>query len=264
MLGRDPQISKQEVRDIFDGQASYYAQERGQSPWFNAQLKIAFEMLASERGLLLALGCAAGAEVEPLQARGFRVVGIDYSPEMIRLAQQRFGGLEGVSFCRSDAESLPFAAGSFDQVVCLGLFEYLSTYERCLGEIFRVLRPGGVAIVSVPTRISLDRLSVGFFNYTLIPLWRGMKRLMGKRPSGKSFGRSWNGCFPWQFPRLLRKYGLKFEGRAYSGFILFPLGALWPALEYRLFVFMERFSKSSLHGWMLSQYMVCARKTAPF
>ena len=36
---------------------------------------------------------------------------------------------------------------------------------------------------------------------------------------------------------------------------------VWPAAELRLFLLMERFSKSRLLGWTLSQYMVSARKT---
>jgi SAM-dependent methyltransferase len=256
------QFSKQEVGGAFNRQASYYADGRGQSPWFQAQVKIVLNMLDSEQGLILDIGCAAGAEVDPLRTRGFRIVGIDYSEEMLRFAQQRFGAFDGVHFCRADAESLPFVSGSFDHVVCLGVFEYLSTYDRCLDEIHRILRPGGIAIISVPTRISLDRLSIRLFNLTVVPVWRTIKRLVGKRTSGQPLGRRWNRCIPWQVPELLRKHGFQPERTAYSGFLLFPLGQLWPTVEYRLFVLMERFSKSRILGWTLSQYLVSARKTA--
>jgi ubiquinone/menaquinone biosynthesis C-methylase UbiE len=261
MPTEDSQFAKTEVSGVFDRMAPYYADERGQSPWFQAQLKIVLEMIESEQGLLLDIGCAAGAEFEPLLARGFPIVGFDYAPEMIRLAQQRFGASHGVHLCRADAESLPFPDASFDQVVCLGVFEYLSTYDRGLQEIHRVLRPGGMAIISLPTRISLDRFSYNFIHMTAVPLWRGMKRLMGKRTSGKALGRHWNRCIPWQVPALLRKHGFRPERSAYSGFLLFPLGQLWPAAEFRLFSLMERFSKSRILGWTLSQYLVSARKT---
>lgn len=260
MATENSQFSKQEVSGAFDRQAPYYAAERGQSPWFRAQVDIVLQMLDSEHGLVLDIGCAAGAEVEPLRTRGFRMVGIDYSEEMLRFAQQRFGASEGAHFCRADAESLPFASASFDHVVCLGVFEYLSTYERCLEEIKRVLRPGGVVIISVPTRISVDRLSYFICSVTAIPLWRMIKTLMGKRTSRQPIGRRWNRCIPWQVPELLRKHGLNPERSAYSGFLLFPLGELWPAAQVRLFLLMERFSKSRFLGPMLSQYLVRARK----
>jgi len=256
----DSQFSKNEVKGVFDRMASYYADERGQSPWFQAQLKIVLEMLDSEKGLLLDIGCAAGAEFEPLLARGFQIVGLDYAPEMLRLAQQRYGASDGVHLCRADAESLPFPDASFDQVVCLGVFEYLSTYDRGLDEIRRVLRPGGVAILSLPTRISLDRLSYNLIHMTAVPAWRMVKRLMGKRTSGQPAGRRWNRCIPWQVPALLRRYGLEPKNSAYSGFLLFPLGQVWPAAEFRLFSLMERFSKFPVLGWTLTQYLVSARK----
>ncbi len=241
--------------------ASYYASERGQSPWFQAQVKIVLAMLASERGLVLDIGCAAGAEFEPLLARGFQIVALDYSPEMLRLAKQRFGKSSAVRLCRADAESLPFPAASFDHVVCLGVLEYLSTYDCCLEEIHRVLRPGGTAIISLPTRISLTRLSNKLCNFTVVPLWRAIKRLMGKHGSSQPVGKNWNRCIPWQVPALLRRHGFNPEHSAYSGFLLFPLDRVWPAAEFRLFSWMERFSQSRILGWTLSQYLVCARKT---
>jgi ubiquinone/menaquinone biosynthesis C-methylase UbiE len=257
----DSQFSKNEVSGSFDRMATYYAGERGQSPWFQAQLNIVLEMLGSEQGRLLDIGCAAGAEFEPLLARGFQIAGIDYSPEMLRLAKQRYGASPSVHLCRGDAEALPFPDSSFDHVVCLGVFEYLSTYERSLDEIYRVLRPGGLVIISLPTRISLDRISNKLLSMTAIPLWRTMKRVAGKRTLGQPMGRRWNRCIPWRVPPLLRKHGLTPEHSAYSGFLLFPLAHLWPAAEFRLFSMLERFSKSHILGWTLSQYLVSARKS---
>jgi len=254
------QYSKEEVSSAFNNQASYYASERGQSPWFRAQVEIVLSMLEAEQGLILDIGCAAGAEVEALRARGFRIVGIDYSAEMLRFAQKRSSALDGVHFCRADAESLPFASASFDHVVCLGVLEYLSTYQHCLEEIHRVVRPGGLTIISVPTRISLDRISHEVCNLTAVPLWRGMKRLMGKWSSGQPIERHWNRCIPWRIPKLLRQHGFRPQSSAYSGFLLFPIGELWPAAHLRLFQFMERFSRSRLIGWTLSQFLASARK----
>ncbi len=108
MPDENSQFAKEEVSAAFDRMSSYYAGERGQSPWFQAQLKIVLEMLDSEQGLLLDVGCAAGAEFEPLLARGFQIVGLDYAPKMLGLAQQRFGASHGLHLCRADAESLPF------------------------------------------------------------------------------------------------------------------------------------------------------------
>jgi len=261
MPEENSQFAKDEVSAAFDRMSSYYASERGQSPWFQAQLKIVLEMLDSEHGLLLDVGCAAGAEFEPLLARGFEVVGLDYAQKMLGLAQQHSGASRRVHLCRADAESLPFPGASFDNVVCLGVFEYLATYDRCLDEIHRVLRPGGVVIISLPTHISLDRCSNYLCNLIAVPLWRAIKRLTGRPVSTQPVGQRWNWCIPWQVRARLRRHGLNPEHSAYSGFLLFPLGHVCPAAELRLFSLMERFSKSHILGWTLSQYLVSARKS---
>jgi len=254
------QFEKNEVSASFDRMADYYADERGRSPFFQEQVKIMLEMIDSKPGCILDIGCAAGAEFEPLLARGFRIVGFDYAPDMIRLARRRFSASPDVRLCRADAEMLPFHDASFDHVVCLGVLEYLATYDRALEEIHRVLRPGGSAIISLPTSISLDRASYNLIHKTALPLWRGTKRLMGKQSSRKELGRRWNRCVPSRFQETLREHNLNPEKSAYSGFLLFPLGNVWPAAELRLFSLMERFSKSPLLGWTLSQYLVSARK----
>lgn len=254
------QLSKPEVNGLFDRQASYYATDRGVCPYFQAQVKIVLEMLPPGPGLVLDVGCAAGAEIQLLLNLGFRVVGIDYSEEMLRFARQQYGTKNGVTLCRADAESLPFASASFDYIVCLGVFEYLSSYGICLDEIHRVLRPGGLVIISVPTRFSIERMSYKFCSVLVVPAWRALKRLRGKSSSGQPLGRRWNFCNPRDFPKLLRSHGFSPECSAYSGFFVFLLGELWPRAEMRLFSFMERFSKSNVLGWMLSQYLIRARK----
>ena len=66
MPDENSHFAKDEVSAAFDRMSSYYAGERGESPWFQAQLKIVLEMLDSEHGVLLDVGCAAGAGFELL------------------------------------------------------------------------------------------------------------------------------------------------------------------------------------------------------
>jgi ubiquinone/menaquinone biosynthesis C-methylase UbiE len=57
---------------------------------------------------------------------------------------------EAVQFCCADAHYLPFDTASIDAVVSLSLIEHLTNPEKYVGEIRRVLRPGGVVILQVP------------------------------------------------------------------------------------------------------------------
>ena len=82
-----------------------------------------------------------------------RIVGVDWSPQMIRKAREEAGrrGVEDrVRFEVVDVrEGLPFDAGEFDAIICLGLLETLPKPERVLAELRRVLREDGVMALSL-------------------------------------------------------------------------------------------------------------------
>lgn len=253
-------FSKISVADLFDEQALYYATDREVTPWFVSQLNIVMSMLETESGLVLDVGCAAGAEIAALRAREFSVVGVDRSERMLEVARSRFARDLHTVVCCADAESLPFPSGSFDQLLCLGVLEYLPSHHSCVAEMHRVLRPGGLVIFSIPSMISLHRISYRFCQATAIPLWRMVKRITGKRISTEPLSHNWNRCIPWRFRHLLRQHGFKPQTNAYSGFFLFPLEHVWPAAHIKLFSAMERHSNFPLIRWMFSQYLVSARK----
>jgi SAM-dependent methyltransferase len=65
-------------------------------------------------------------------------------------------------------EALPFVENRFALVTCIETIEHLENYRKIIREIYRVLQPGGVAIVSTPNilnlRSRLRYLSSGFYN----------------------------------------------------------------------------------------------------
>lgn len=84
----------------------------------------------------MALACQRQA-----RAAAPRIVGVDFSHAMLKLAAQKAGN--SVKLLEGDALSLPFADASFDLVVSAFGFRNLANYDKGLREIFRVLRPGG-------------------------------------------------------------------------------------------------------------------------
>lgn len=56
-----------------------------------------------------------------------------------------------------DVTALPMPSGSFDAVICIHVLEHVDDDRRALAELYRVLKPGGWAIITVPIR--LDRLT---------------------------------------------------------------------------------------------------------
>ncbi len=90
------------------------------------------------------LDVASGTGLVPaeLLRRGFRVTGLDQSPEMLAVARRRLE--KTVELVEAAAESMPFANESFDHVTFTYLLRYVDDPGATLAEIARVVRPGGV------------------------------------------------------------------------------------------------------------------------
>jgi len=92
---------------------------------------------------VLDLGCGEGALLEASGLKGF---GVDLNPERLALAMQK-----GLRVTCADGVRLPFANASFDVVVSMEVLEHLPEMRPVRDEVHRVLKPGGVWIVSVPS-----------------------------------------------------------------------------------------------------------------
>ncbi|MCS6847560.1 MAG: class I SAM-dependent methyltransferase [Anaerolineae bacterium] len=78
-----------------------------------------------------------------------RIVALDVSARMLDLAQAKLAAHAGrITFMRHDAQRLPFDAGTFDAVTCLEALEFMRDWRGAMREMLRVLRPGGLLMVS--------------------------------------------------------------------------------------------------------------------
>jgi ubiquinone/menaquinone biosynthesis C-methylase UbiE len=93
---------------------------------------------------LLDVGCGTGNLLERLGGR-FECAGCDPAEEMLRRAHTRNPGVE---LKVAAAEALPFEDGRFDAVLCIEVVRYLADPGPALRELARVLRPGGLALVT--------------------------------------------------------------------------------------------------------------------
>lgn len=101
---------------------------------------------------VLDLACGPGIYTRPLahQAYAGSVVGLDLSLPMLRYASQRLReeGLTNVVLIHGTALQLPFPADRFDLVNCCGALHLFPDVPRVLGEVHRVLKPGGCFTVA--------------------------------------------------------------------------------------------------------------------
>ncbi len=103
------------------------------------------EINALPAGRVLEVGVGTGIAL-PLYKSDHRIAGIDLSPDMLARAEKRVaaGGLENVEgLVEMDAGALAFTDGSFDVGVAMFVMSVVPDPARVLGEIIRVVRPGG-------------------------------------------------------------------------------------------------------------------------
>ena len=123
-------------------------------------LTVDFQKLHLKPGnRVLDAGCGTGRHVcEAFRTGGVDVVGIDLKWEdlckaatTLYLMREAEGGGQGrCLISRADVTTLPFRDEVFDAVICSEVLEHLADNRAAIGELVRVLKPGGNLVVSVP------------------------------------------------------------------------------------------------------------------
>ena len=133
-------------------------------------------------GKVLDVACGTGDMVVELlrtrHAASLQVTGVDLSEEMLAIAKRKAPQAE---YRLADAEHLPFGDASFDAVTCAFGVRNFVHLEQGLGEMVRVLKPGGrMAILELATPDSpFVRFFYNIYTRRIIP-WLG-SRIAGNR-----------------------------------------------------------------------------------
>jgi SAM-dependent methyltransferase len=122
-----------------------------------------------------------------------------------------------VSFGVGNIESIDARDETYDQLICMAVIEYLKTPDRAMSEMARVLKPGGIAILTMPKRWHVSRVTVA----ATMPV-RLLAKLLGAATAD-------------HLPRL-RLQPDEPDGRSQYHFtpIAYPLTRVAPALTMRL------------------------------
>lgn len=175
------------------------------------------------------VGCGSGLLTDFCKSQGNQVIGIDITSQVKTTRTRSLDVVQG------DIEQVfPFPDETFSLAICIEVVEHLLQPDRMLGEIYRVLKPGGILILSTPN----------YAYWVLRVLY-----LFGQLPVGLP-GRHYKGLFrrvsdsyplPWRDPhirffspsiikRFLNEYGFQIESIRAS-FVAFPSG-LAPYLPF--------------------------------
>jgi ubiquinone/menaquinone biosynthesis C-methylase UbiE len=184
-----PRVTKPEVRDFWsDLYQSAYAEldENLTEETLRALLTETEAMFRYRRHLsvtemplealtgakVLEIGCGAGSHSALFAARSTVVVALDLATERAAATQNKFR-LLGASAQHSaalagDAEHLPFADNSFDIVYSNGVLHHTPDTAGAIREVWRVLKPGGRAVIMLYCKSSINWWVTLWFGYGIL------------------------------------------------------------------------------------------------
>lgn len=110
---------------------------------------------------ILEAGCGTGNYVVSLTKMGHNVIGIELDNKRVKIAKEYMKkyGINEENIIQGDLQDLPFSDNSFDAIFSHGVIEHIHNHEKAVNELYRVLKPGGYALITVPSRISSFTIS---------------------------------------------------------------------------------------------------------
>ncbi|KAB2807529.1 class I SAM-dependent methyltransferase [Pimelobacter simplex] len=119
--------------------------------WYAARRALVRRTVRSwPAGRAIDVGCGMGGNTAVLRELGWQAVGVEYTATGAGIAASR-----GIPVLRGDGRQLPVADGSVDLVMSTDAWEHIDDDVAVARETFRVLRPGGRALVAVPAGMAL-------------------------------------------------------------------------------------------------------------
>lgn len=206
-------------------------------PVYIEKKRYVFNLLNDFKGKkILDMGCGEGVFVRELKNLGHDIEGLDFNFEsdLVR---------------RGSILAAPYADNSFDVILCLDVIEHLNTEDqpRALSEIYRVLKPGGTLVCSLPNLGHLaSRISFLFLGKLL------RTATIDRHPGDRPYG---------EFRNLIIEKGFAINS-VRSLFLTTPLLCVWTFLNPRSSLLGHRIYNSLFNCPSLSflTIFVCSKK----
>jgi ubiquinone/menaquinone biosynthesis C-methylase UbiE len=103
---------------------------------------------------VLEIGCGAGNVIEKTSLE--KLFGVDISSSILNKARRKLSNR--VHLFQGDAQNLPCRDEVFKQVICSEVLEHLLSPSEALHEMARILKPNGVALISIPNEMWINRM----------------------------------------------------------------------------------------------------------
>ncbi|MBP9732525.1 MAG: class I SAM-dependent methyltransferase, partial [Candidatus Magasanikbacteria bacterium] len=131
-------------RDVYNTIASYFSSTR-QFVWEDLK---DFSQYITKEDTVLDIGCGNGRVYQLCENLQVAYTGIDQSEELIAIAREKY---PAVHFDVGEMTKLPYEDASFSVIICVATFNHLpdrASRLKSLGEMKRVLKPGGIILMT--------------------------------------------------------------------------------------------------------------------
>ncbi|WP_085505026.1 class I SAM-dependent methyltransferase [Thalassobacillus devorans] len=179
-----------EVERQWDVRADFW-NENSKTMWEEGSRKTIIPFLQKHikpESSIADIGCGDGYGSCKLHEAGYKVTGIDISPEMIERAKRQLEG-EELTFRQGDLAGLDVEDESYDAIMAINCLEWTEVPADALKEMKRILRPGG-------------KMCIGVLGPTAAPRKNSYRRLYGEDVIC-------NTMMPWEFEAMAQEMGLK-------------------------------------------------------
>lgn len=179
---------RKSVVDFFEGRFSWWMRVYGEDlprGFFSYEMNRRKELvlaavddfIGERKGLnVIECGCGPGGILQDLPTQDHKVVGTDINFQYLSGMTDTCELATGLC---CDLELMPFKERSFDLLICVGVLPYLRQDEKALAEMARLLKPGGLLILSNPSYYMLDKFLDPYY-YICWPL-RQIRRVLARK-----------------------------------------------------------------------------------
>lgn len=172
-----------------------------------------------KEGAILEAGCGAARYVKYLDDRDYNITGLEYNASTLKNVEQKWPGLKTVT---ADVQQMPFPDNCFTGMISIGVVEHFKPGPyKPLEDMLRVLKPGGVALITVPCLNHWRRLKGPLCGISHFVRTRNIfRKMLGKPPLSENGWNGWRGKYKWHvWPEWGGFYEYRFRPREFEGFL---------------------------------------------
>jgi 2-polyprenyl-3-methyl-5-hydroxy-6-metoxy-1,4-benzoquinol methylase len=142
---------------------------------------------ALEQSSMLDLGCGMGGFAVAVARKGIKVTALDYNPAYCAITAVRAARYKlALPVAAAAGEAIPLPDASYDIVTCWDVLEHVQKPRDLLKELNRVLRPGGLLLITAINRFAFKdpHYHLPLINWMPRPLGESLIALSGRRKGG--------------------------------------------------------------------------------